>query len=579
MPYDKYGSDIIVDMLKQYEIKFASLNPGASYRGLHDSIVNYGDNTPEIIECTHEKIVIGIAHGYARVTGKPMAAIVHNLVGLLHSTMGVYYAYVDEAPVIVLGATGPMDTSRRRPFIDWIHTAQDQGDVVREYTKWDDQPHTVASVPESFARAYRVATTPPYGPVYLVFDSNLQEDPLLVEVPMLDPKRLVAPDPSALNANTVEKIADMLVAAKRPVALADMVGQSQAAVDKLVELAELLAIPVVDGGRRMNFPNTNRLDVTDYRDVFKDADLLFGVEVRDFERALTTLNRTTRERTPIIPDDCKIIDLSYRDAAIKSWAQTFLKIYEVDVFATADPTIALGQVIDAVKAKLGSSHAGPIKERAEKIGVIHDNLRAGWAERAKDGWDSKPMTLPRLSSEVWDKIKDEDWVMTGAVLDGWNRRLWDFDKTEQFPGAPLGTGTQVGISLGVALAHKGSGKLVVSIQPDGDLMFDAGSLWIAAYHKIPLLVVMYNNRAYYNDWEHQIAIAKDRGRNEEMAFLGMELANPEPHFAKLAEAMGWYGQGPIEDPNDLGPAIERAIKHIKETGMPALVDAVTTYRG
>lgn len=169
--------------------------------------------------------------------------------------------------------------------------------------------------------------------------------------------------------------------------------------------------------------------------------------------------------------------------------------------------------------------------------------------------------------------------MTGAVLDGWNRRLWDFSKAYQFPGAPLGTGTQVGISLGVALGHKASGKLVVSIQPDGDLMFDAGSLWIAAYHKIPLLTIMYNNRAYYNDWEHQIAIAKDRGRDEEMAYLGMELAHPEPDFAKLAQAMGWYGEGPIEDPNELGPAIQRAIKYIKETGMPALVDAVTQVRG
>jgi acetolactate synthase I/II/III large subunit len=153
MPASKYGSDLIVDMLKLYGIPYASLNPGASYRGLHDSIVNYADNTPYIIQCTHEKIAVGVAHGYARATGKPMAAIVHNLVGLLHSTMGIYYAYIDEAPVIVLGATGPMDTSRRRPYIDWIHTAQNQGELVREYTKWDDQPYTMTSIPESFARA------------------------------------------------------------------------------------------------------------------------------------------------------------------------------------------------------------------------------------------------------------------------------------------------------------------------------------------------------------------------------------------------------------------------------------------
>ena len=579
MPYDKYGSDVIVDMLRLYGIKYASLNPGASYRGLHDSIVNYGGNTPEIIGCTHEKIALGVAHGYARVTKTPMAAIVHNLVGLLHSTLGVYYAYVDEAPVILLGATGPMDATRRRPYIDWIHTAQDQGDVVRDYTKWDDQPHTPAAVPESFARAYRVATTPPYGPVYLCYDSNLQEDPLLTAVPSVDPKRLAAPAPLALTAQTAEQIAEMLVQAKHPVVLADMLGQNPQAVAALVELAELLALPVIDGGRRFNFPNTNRLDMTGSREVLEEADVVFAVEVRDLDRPLTQLNRTTREMTQILPEGCKIIDLSYRDVGIKSWAQTFLKIREVDLFATADPATALGQVTEAVRSLLGKNRQGEIDVRALRIGGMHDNMRAGWAESARDGWDSRPMTLPRLSWELWQKIKDEDWVMTGAILDGWNRRLWDFTDPDQFPGMPLGTGTQVGLSLGVALAHKETGKLVVSIQPDGDLMFDAGSLWIAAYHKIPMLVVMYNNRAYYNDWEHQIAIAKDRGRDEEMAFLGMKLDHPAPDFAKLAQAMGWHGEGPIEDPNLLGPAIERAIKYIKETGMPALVDAVTQHRG
>jgi acetolactate synthase-1/2/3 large subunit len=576
MPYDKYGSDVIVDMLKLYGIKYVPLNPGASYRGLHDSIVNYGGNSPEIIQCTHEKIALGIAHGLTRVTREPAAAIVHNLVGLLHGTMGVYYAYIDEAPVILLGATGPMDATRRRPYIDWIHTAQNQGNVVRDFTKFDDQPHTPAAVPESFARAYRVVSTPPYGPAYLVYDSNLQEDPLLTDVKIPDPKR---PAPLALAQQTVQQIAEMLLQAKHPVVLAEMLGQSKEAVAKLAELAGLLGLPVIDGGRRFNFANTNSLDMTGSREVLEDADLLFAIEVRDFDRTLTRLNRTTREMTEILPEGCKIIDISYRDVGMKSWSQSFLKLREVDLFATADPAVAMGQIIEAVRSLIGKSQQTAIDARALRIGEMHDNIVQGWRERARDGWDSKPMTLARLSWEIWDKIKNEDWVMTGALLDGWNRRLWEFTDADQFPGMPLGTGTQVGMSLGVALANKGSNKLVVAIQPDGDLMFDAGSLWIAAYHKIPMLTIMYNNRAYYNDWEHQIAIAKDRGRDEEMAYLGMELDHPYPDFAKLAQSMGWHGEGPIEDPNQLGPAIERAIKYIKETGMPALVDAVTQHRG
>ncbi len=580
MPYDKYGSDVIVDMLKLYGIKYVPLNPGASYRGLHDSIVNYGNNSPEIIQCVHEKIALGVAHGYARQTRGPSAAIVHDLVGLLHGTMGVYYAYTDQVPVILLGATGPMDATRRRPHIDWIHTAQDQGGQVRDYTKFDDQPHTAAAVPESFARAYRVVSTPPYGPAYLVYDSNLQEDPLTAPVTYPDPKRVPAPTPMALNPQTATEIAQMLVEAKNPVAMADWVGQDPDAVDKLVELAELLGMPVIDNMRRFNFPTTNPLDMSNgKRDVLSQADVLFAVGVLDLDRPLTTLNRTTREMTEVLQPGCRIIDISYRDMGMKSWSQGFLKLREVDLFANADPYTALSQVIEAARTLVGAPQQSVISDRATRIAVMHDTVNAGWVERSKDGWDSKPMSLARLSWEIWQQIKGEEWTMTGADLDGWVRRIWDFTEVDQYPGTALGTGTQVGISLGVALANKEKGRLTVSIQPDGDLMFDAGSLWIAAYHKIPMLVVMYNNRAYYNDWEHQIAIAKYRGRNEEMAFLGMEFDHPAPDFGKLAQAMGWHGEGPIEDPNLLGPAIQRALKHIKDTGMPALVDAVTQHRG
>jgi acetolactate synthase I/II/III large subunit len=577
MPAGKYGSDLIVDMLKLYGIPFASLNPGASYRGLHDSIVNYADNTPFIIQCTHEKVAVGVAHGYARATGKPMAAILHNLVGLLHGTMGIYYAYIDEAPVIVLGASGPFDTTRRRPYIDWIHTAQNQGEVLREYTKWDDQPYTMTSIPESFARAYRVATTPPYGPVYLCYDSNLQEDPLDVDVPLPNPKRLGPPELPALPPQAAERAAEMLLSAARPLVLAEMAGQNPAAVDRLIELADLVGAAVVDGRRRFNFPSTHPLDLTD-TGAFEDADLILGVGVKDYERPLTRLNRTTREREWRIPEGSKIIDIGYRDGRLSAWSQDFARLMEVDLAATVDPALALGQIIEATKDRVNGNHKERIQSRKDQLRQKHDSSRKQFQEDMKKDWDSKPMTTARLSWEVWQAIKGEDWVQTGAALSGWNRKLWDWTKHYQYPGEPLGTGTQIGIGLGVALAHKGSNKLVVNIQPDGDLLFDAASLWIAAYYHIPMLVVMYNNRAYYNDWEHQIAMARHRGRNEENAYIGMDFHNPSPNFAKLAESMGWHAEGPIEDPNQLGPALERAIRHIKSTGEPSLVDAVTQFR-
>jgi acetolactate synthase-1/2/3 large subunit len=182
-----------------------------------------------------------------------------------------------------------------------------------------------------------------------------------------------------------------------------------------------------------------------------------------------------------------------------------------------------------------------------------------------------------LASEVWEAIKNEDWVLTAGTLEEWTRKLWDFDQPYRHPGRSLGTATQFGISIGVALAHRDQKRLVVDIQPDGDLMFDAGALWTVAKHRIPMLVVMYNNRAYYNDGEHQIRMAMLRGTPVERAYIGTDLDDPAPDFASMAKSMGWYAEGPFESPDGLSAALKRAISKVKE-GQPALLDTVTQKR-
>ena len=182
--YTGWQSDVIVDLIKRYEFPYITLNPGASFRGLHDSLVNYGDNQPPMMLCNHEEIAVQIAHGYAKATGKPMAVILHNLVGLLHACMAIYYAYLDRVPIFIIGATGPMDEAKRRPHIDWTHTALVQGNAVRDYVKWDYQPTSIDGVPESFARAYSVMMTEPKGPVYMCYDAALQEAPKTHDVPL-----------------------------------------------------------------------------------------------------------------------------------------------------------------------------------------------------------------------------------------------------------------------------------------------------------------------------------------------------------------------------------------------------------
>src|SRR5215510_3608590 len=194
--YRGWQSDVIVDLIKRYGFPYITMNPGASFRGLHDSLVNYGGNTPPMLLCQHEEIAVQIAHGYAKATGKPMAVILHDLVGLLHATMAIYYAYIDRVPVFIMGATGPMHEGKRRPHIDWTHSALVQGNAVRDYVKWDYQPTAIEGVPDTFA-------TP----------------------------AAMMPDPAALQA-----IADRLLAAQHPLLLAEYVGRRAGGFESLVQL-------------------------------------------------------------------------------------------------------------------------------------------------------------------------------------------------------------------------------------------------------------------------------------------------------------------------------------------------------
>ncbi|HEX9433645.1 MAG TPA: thiamine pyrophosphate-binding protein [Burkholderiales bacterium] len=568
----RWSSDVIVDLLHAYKLPYAAMNPGASYRGLHDSLVNYGRNKPYLMLCQHEETAVQIAHGYAKASGRPMVAILHNLVGLLHANMAVYYAYADRAPVFIIGATGPMDETKRRPRIDWIHTALVQGEAVRAYTKWDYQPTVIDGVPESFARAYGVMMSEPRGPIYMCYDAWLQEKPLDHDVPLPPASAqkiptALAPDPAALA-----RAAKILVGAKRPVILAEFVGRDPAGFHALVELAETLGAPVYDVNARLNFPSRHPLNLSMVKDVFRDADVLLCLDTRDWERATTELVSTTRKVTSIVPAGCKWIDIGFGDLEISSWAMDYQRLAHADLRIIADTTLAIPALTGLLKGKV--KNAPRRRKAAEALGA---KARKGWEKEAKQDWDASPITLPRLATEIWNAIKDEDWVLTANTLEDWTRILWDFDKPYRHPGKSLGTATQIGISLGVALAHRDQKRLVVDIQPDGDLMFDAGALWVAAKHRIPMLVVMYNNRAYYNDWEHQIRMAKLRGTPVERAYIGMDMDDPAPDFASIAKAMGWYAEGPIDKPGAVAAALKRAIKRV-QGGQPALIDTITQKR-
>jgi acetolactate synthase-1/2/3 large subunit len=564
----KYGSDVMTDAIKACGFKYLPLNPGSSYRGLHDSLVNYGGNDPEIITCNHEKLAVGIAHGYAKASGETAACVLHDLVGLLHGAMGLYYAWIDRAPVVVFGGAGPMAYERRRPNIDWIHSANVQGNAVRDYTKWDDQPFSIPSVPESIMRGFRIASSAPQGPVYIALDAGLQEDELTEDVPLPDWERLrpptaVGPDPKALR-----ELADRLCAAERPLVVVAYAGRDPKAFGQLVELAEHLGIGVVDTGWRLNFPN--RHDYAVPMDAVAETDCLLFLDVKDMGKWTQKLDRTTRRIESLIPGDATILDLGFNELGIGGWSHDHAQLHEVDLQVTADTSVALPLLLDLCR----ELNAKPREAWRKRLADLHAQTWRNWGEQAQEERGLSPVATSRLAEEVWQAVREHDWVLTAGTASGWAPKVWDFDRPYRHPGASLGTATQIGISLGVALAHKGTGRLVVDLQPDGDLMFDLGALWIAAYHQIPMLTVMFNNRAYYNDWEHQERIARARGTDVERAYIGMEIAKPAPDFATIARALGWHGEGPIEDPEQVQAAVRRAADIVMSTGQPALVDVV-----
>lgn len=583
MPTAEYGSDVIVDLMKAYEIEYAALNPGATFRGLHDSIVNYGGNRmPQIILCNHEEIAVAVAQGYAKAKGRPMAAIVHNVVGLLHAAMAVYTAWLDRTPLLLMGGTGPMAVETRRPWIDWIHTALVQGNAVRDYVKWDDQPASIQGIVESFIRGYRIATTEPHGPVYLCWDAALQEQRLEAPVPIPDLGRYAPPTPAQADPAVLLTASRWLAEAANPVVLADYVGRNPSAVSSLVRLADALALPVIDLGSRMNFPNTHPLDLTGAEDeLLAEADCVLALDVVDLEKATSSVDRTTRIPRSRLRPGCRTVSISFNDFMVRSWAQEWGRLQPVDLAIAANTSLAIPALADLCEDALKEN--GALQERVDRrrdaLGQRHRALRNGWREQAERVRGDRPIALAALAAELGDVVKDEDWTLVNRSLRNWTRRVWNWNTTRPYVGAHMGGGVGYGIghSVGAALAV-GATQLCIDIQPDGDLLYTPSALWTAAHHRIPLLIVMYNNRSYYNDEEHQILMANARGRPVENAHIGQAMKDPPVDFAAMARSFGLAAWGPIEDPADLRPALEQAARCVLTERRPALVDVFTQVR-
>jgi acetolactate synthase-1/2/3 large subunit len=580
---DRPGSDFMVDVIKTLGFEYVCANPGSSFRGLHESFVNYGHNkTPELLTCCHEESSVAMAHGYAKIEGKPLMIMAHGTVGLQHASMAIYNAFADRVPVyIVLGNIA--DGTWRRSDVEWAHSVQDAASMVRDYTKFDDAPVSLTQFAESAVRAYKIMMTPPMEPVVIVADAVLQEEPMS-EADRRSariPKLTLSAPPSG-DSGAVAEAARMLVAAEDPVIIAGRAARTPAGLKLLIELAELLQAPVQDRRFRMNFPSSHPLYGGGN---LATADVILALEVPDFWNSThtqTPVNKMGMESRSITKPGAKLITIYSGDLAEKSNYQDLGRYAEVDLAIAADAEATLPSLIEACRRLITADRKRAFSERGAKYAEAAKRTKEQSLEQASYAWDSSPITTARVSAELWNQIRNEDWSLLSDVnpfFSNWPTRLWDFEKHHNYIGGhgAYGVGYGAPAAVGAALANRKYGRLSVNIQCDGDLNYAPAVLWTAAHHHIPLLSVMHNNRAYHQELMYIEDMAARAQRGVDTAKVGTGLFDPNIDYATLAKAYGVYSAGPIENPNDLGPALRKAIEVVKK-GEPALIDVITQPR-
>ena len=558
---DSWGSDAAALMLREIGLPYVALNPGASYRGLHDSLVNLlGNREPQMLLCLHEEHAVAIAHGYAKVAGRPMGAIVHSNVGLMHATMAMFNAWCDRVPVVVLGATGPVDAAKRRPWIDWIHTAQDQGALVRNFTKWDDQPASVAAVAESILRAHRMAVTPPCGPVYVCLDAGLQESRIDELPPLPDASRFRAPAPAAADSAAVKDAAGLLQSAERPLILAGRVGRSEAAWRQRIALAEALgAVVLTDPKAGAGFPSRHELHgpptgtnpSPDACALIREADVVLSLDWVD----LAGLLRTAWGSDTV---GSKVVLASLDHLVHNGWSMDYQGLAPADLHLAAGPDAAVAALLLLLQPREPGWRGRPLPQPAEppQLDAGDTISPLGLAGGLRDALRGRPATVIRAplawAANTWETSHPLD--LLGG--DG---------------GGGIGGGPGMAVGAALALSDSKSGRLPVAVLGDGDYLMGVTALWTAVHYRIPLLVVISNNNSFFNDELHQDRMARQRGRPVANRWIGQRIADPEPDLAMLARAQGAAGFGPVRRPEELPRALRDAIEQV-DAGAVAIVD-------
>ena len=579
--HPEFGSDAVVELLNGFGFEYAFLNPGSSYRSLHDSLVNYNGNVkPKVILGLHEDVVTSMAQGYATASGKPALCILHNLVGLLHGTMGIFNMYCSGMPIMILGGSGPSDPKLRGP-VDYLHSANTQGEAVRPYVKWDDEATTLDGVIDSVLRGFKIANTSPKGPVYIAFDSGIQEQKLdaPIELPDVSKARYHAPTPAAPAPDVVAQVADMLIKARYPMIIGGRLGYLQAATEPVRELVELLGSAYADDRTFVSMATRHPQNLTGSREALAKADVVLAVDCADVHWTMGGYNvRRSNAYKKLEAGNKQVIDLSMNESASRRWVRVGGAIADTALQVMADPITGLRLITEEVRKRLKADRtlAKRFAARTKAIAEEKAALTKRQQQAVKARWDETPISPERMVGELWAAVRHKPWYLTLRNHRSWPEGVWEFDGAGQYAGhsAGGGLGHGTGASVGAAFACLGDGRFPVGIIGDGDFLMATGAVWTAAHYKVPLLMVVNNNTSWFHDEEHQHNLAKRRGRPVENAHIGTTTRNPDVDFAKVCEGYGAIVEGPVTDPGDLAAAFKRAVAVVEKGGV-AVVDVRT----
>ncbi|HEX2229093.1 MAG TPA: thiamine pyrophosphate-binding protein [Candidatus Binatia bacterium] len=566
-PQMKWGSDVVAEITRRLDLRYIALVPGASYRGFHDSIVNYlGNTNPQMVICLHEEHAVSIADGYGKVTETPMAVALHSNVGLMHATMPIFNAWCDRTPMIIFGATGPVDAHRRRPWIDWIHTAKDQASIIRNYTKWDDQPASAQAAVESVLRANQITRTPPYGPVYICLDAGLQESALAEDVSIPDPARFAPAESPAVPRSTLLKVSKAIEKAKFPLILMGRVSRRQEDWDRRVRFAEAIGAAVLTSSNdASSFPTLHPLHLAApclrpnkaATALIEKSDLVISMDWLDLAGAFRLAVGTAQTQDPV---DKTVIHCSLDVVRTNGWSMDHQALPAVDIPILAEPDRFIAQMLDELEAKKTPKP----KARAEMKGFTHWNnalknhIPAAGAQRMTL-WDMA-MTMREFASER---------PVTFARLPlGWPGEAYAFDGPMSFMGNDGGgaVGTGPGHTIGTALALRDSGRLTIGVIGDGDYLMGVNALWTAAHFQIPVMIVVADNRSYFNDEMHQERVAQMRSRPAQNRWIGQRIDDPRVDLVAMARAQGFEGEDPVSTPEALAKALKRGAEIVAKGG-------------